>query len=102
MSMVRLDILFKKGGILITMEIVVVFSLVTIGYLLALEPILQSIAPATYAQSGLKYTERALPTTTSTVTHAIIVVLLNGGHLFWRLNRTELGNRLTDEFEEDM
>jgi amino acid permease len=102
MSMVRLDILSKKGGILITIEIVLVFSLVTVGYLLALEPILQSIAPDTYAQSGLKYTERALPTTMSTVTHAVLIVLLNGGHLFWRLNRTELGNKLTDEFEEDM
>lgn len=102
MSMVRLDILSKKGGILITIEMIIVFSLVTVGYLLALEPILQSIAPDTYAQSGLKYTGRALPTTTSTVTHAILIVLLNGGHLFWRLNRTELGNRLTDEFEEDL
>lgn len=100
--MVRLKILSKWGGIQITVEIMIVFCLVTVAYLSALEPVLQSIAPETFVQSGLDYTERALPTTTSTVTHLTLILLFNGGHLFWRLNHTELGKRLTDEFEEDL
>jgi len=101
MSIYSLDTLSKEGAVRLSVEVLVVFCLVTAAYLVVLEPLLRSVAPAVYAQPGLDYSRTSLPDTASEVTHLLLVVTTGGTHLFWRLNHTELGETFADAVRED-
>jgi len=101
MSIYSLDALSKPGAIRLSVEVLVVFALVTVAYLLVVEPILRSVAPAVYVQPGLDYGRTDLPNTASEVTHLLVTVVAGGTHLFWRLNHTELGEAFGDAVVAD-
>jgi len=50
MSIYPLDTLSKEGATRLAVEVLVVFGVVALLYLFAIEPVLQSVAPAVYAQ----------------------------------------------------
>jgi len=101
MSIYSLDTLSNDGALRLALEIFVVFGAVTFAYLLVVEPALRSVAPGVYAEPGLDYGPAALPETASEITHLLLAVVVGGGHLFWRLNYTELGATLREAVEED-
>ena len=101
MSIFSLDTLSKEGAVRISVEVLVVFGVVTLAYVLALEPILQSLAPNVYVQPGLDYDGREFPNTASEATHMLLAVVIVGSHLYWRLNYTELGETFRDAVEGD-
>lgn len=105
MSIYSLDTLSKPGAVRLSVELFVVFGVVTLAYVLAVEPLLRSVAPGVYVQPGLDYSRTSLPDTPSEVTHLLLVVATGGSYLFWRLNYTELGetfgDAVTDEYETD-
>jgi hypothetical protein len=100
-SIYSLDTFSKEGAVRISVEVLVVFALVTAAYLLVLEPVLRSVAPTVYAQPGLDYSRTDLPSTASEVTHLLLSVVVGGIHLFWRLSYTELGEAFGDAVMED-
>lgn len=101
MSVFSLETLSKAGAVRLSIEVLIVFGVVTVTYVLALEPILRSVAPTVYVQPGLDYDGREFPNTASEVTHMLIAVMVVGSHLFWRINYTELGETLRDAVEGD-
>lgn len=100
-SIYSLDTLRKEGAIRISVEVLIVFLLVTLAYQFIFDPLLRSIAPTVYVQPGLDYSKTDLPNTASEVTHLFLTVLIGGGHLFWRLNYTELGETFRNAVIED-
>jgi len=101
MSIYSLDTLSKPGALRIGVELLVVFGAVTLAYVFAVEPFLLSVAPGVYVQPGLDYSRTELPNTASEVTHLLLLVVVGGSFLFWRLNRTELGERFSDAVMEE-
>jgi hypothetical protein len=101
MFIYSLDTLSKEEATRIAVELLVVFVVITVVKLLAVEPILQSLAPGVYTQSGLDYSRLDLPNTASEVTHLLSTVVVVGLYLFWRLDYTELGKTLSKSVVED-
>lgn len=103
MSLYSLDTLSKDGAIRLSVEFVVVFAGFTLVYLIAVEPLLQSIAPDVYVQTGLEYRSGYdFPNTATEMTHILFSLLFVGPFLYWRVNYTELGQRLKDDIKEDI
>lgn len=69
--------------------------------MVAVKPLLRSLAPGVYVQPGLDYSRTDLPNTASEVTHLLLMVTIGGSFLFWRLNRTALGERFSDAVMEE-
>lgn len=100
-SIYSLDTLSKEGAVRLSVEVLVVFGVVTAGHVLALEPILQSIAPDVYVRTGLNYGPYEFPDTASEITHLLLSVAIGASHLFWRLNCTELGETFRNAYVEE-
>jgi hypothetical protein len=101
MSIYSLDTLSKEGAVRLAVEVFLLFGIVTLSYQFVLEPVLRSIAPTVYVQPGIDYSRTDVPGTASEITHLLLLVVVGGGHLFWRLNYTELGERFRNAVEED-
>lgn len=91
MSIYSLKTLSEEGAIRISVELLLIFVIVTLLHILVIEPILLSTALTIYVQPGLDYTRWEMPDTASEITHLFLTVVFRGSFLFWRLNRTELG-----------
>jgi len=101
MSIYSLDTLSKPGALRLAAELLVVFGVVSLAYVVAVEPLLRSVAPGVYVQPGLDYSRTDLPNTASEITHLLLIVAAGGSFLFWRLNHTELGERFSDAVMEE-
>lgn len=72
----------KDGFVRITVEVLLAFALVTVTYVLVVEPLLQSVAPDVYVQAGLDYSRTNLPDTATEVTHLVLSVALVGSFFY--------------------
>lgn len=101
MSPYSLNVVSKEGFLRIAAEVLASFVLVTLAYVVAIEPVLQSVAPGVYTQAGLDYSRTNLPDTASEVTHLFLTVVIVGSFLYWRLYFTETGQAFRDAVMED-
>lgn len=81
-------------------ELLLLWGLVTLGYLYLLEPVLQSVAPDVYVESGLEYGRYDFPDTPTELTHITVSVLTGLPYYYWRLNHTRLGARAQEAIDE--
>lgn len=96
-----MEVLSKKGGARIALEMVLGFFLITLVYMFVLEPLLLSVAPGVYVRAGLDYSRTDLPSTASEITHLLLLVASMGSYLAWRLNYTELGQTFSNAFDQE-
>lgn len=94
------EVLSADGFLRISAEVLLAFALVSVAYLVAVEPVLQSLAPDVYAERGLDYSRTDLPDTASEVTHLLLSLAVVGPFFYWRLYRTELGDGLRTALRE--
>lgn len=98
--MSRFRLLLDRANVQTIVEVLLLWGLVTLGYLHLLEPVLQSVAPDVYVQSGLEYGRYELPDTPTELTHSTLSVLTGLPYYYWRLNYTELGARAQESIDE--
>ena len=101
MSIYSLETLTKEGSVRIAVELLGLFFIVTVAYVVVIESVFHSVAPGVYAQTGLDYSRTNLPDTASEFTHLLLSVVIVGSFLYWRLNFTETGQAFRKAILED-
>ncbi|WP_222914242.1 hypothetical protein [Natrinema sp. SYSU A 869] len=90
----------NRENVQIIVELLLLWGLVTLGYLYFLEPLLQSVAPNVYVESGLDFGRYEAPDTPTELTHVTLTVIIGLSFYYWRLNYTTLGAKAQEAMDK--